>query len=83
MDDLHALVSSRAYHLWEKEGRPHGQDQRHWDQAWQEIEAERLEAEAVKPVERPAFRRIVLRARYSPANVDAAASAAPRADMDR
>ncbi|WP_377293766.1 DUF2934 domain-containing protein [Rhizobium sp. SG2393] len=72
MDDLHDLVSARAYQLWEKEGRPHGQDQRHWDQAWREVEAERLEAETSKPVERPAFRRIVLRARYSPANGEAA-----------
>ncbi|SIR45715.1 Protein of unknown function [Rhizobium sp. RU20A] len=72
MDDIYDLVSQRAYHLWEAEGRPHGQDQRHWDQAWREIEAERLEAEAeaARQAERPALRRVVLRARYSPANRD-------------
>jgi hypothetical protein len=34
-------ISNRAYALWEQNGRNHGQDQDHWDQAtreWDELE---------------------------------------------
>ncbi len=34
-----ARIAERAYHLWEKRGRKHGNDLRDW------FEAERLEAE--------------------------------------
>jgi hypothetical protein len=36
-DDLKQLVQQRAYELWEREGRPHGRDQAHWQQAEREI----------------------------------------------
>ncbi|MDQ0455579.1 DUF2934 domain-containing protein [Rhizobium paknamense] len=32
-------VEKRAYALWEEEGRPHGRDAIHWDQAYQEYQA--------------------------------------------
>ncbi len=38
-------ISSRAYALWEQNGREHGQDQDHWQQAsreWEELERSAL-----------------------------------------
>ncbi|HEX9242154.1 MAG TPA: DUF2934 domain-containing protein [Anaeromyxobacter sp.] len=32
-----ADVATRAYELWQKNGRPHGKDQEHWFQAEQEL----------------------------------------------
>lgn len=32
-DDRHDAIRARAYHLWEKEGRPHGRDEHHWHEA--------------------------------------------------
>ncbi|WP_237479819.1 DUF2934 domain-containing protein [Lichenibacterium dinghuense] len=32
-DDDHERISAKAYEIWESEGRPHGRDQAHWDQA--------------------------------------------------
>jgi hypothetical protein len=33
------IIRKRAHELWEREGRPDGREQEHWDQAVQEIEA--------------------------------------------
>jgi hypothetical protein len=33
-------VETRAYHLWEKTGRPHGRDEDYWLQAEKELRAE-------------------------------------------
>lgn len=33
-------VKERAYHIWVREGRPHGRDFEHWVQAQVELEAE-------------------------------------------
>lgn len=30
-------ISSRAYQIWEQEGRPHGRDLEHWAQAEAEL----------------------------------------------
>jgi hypothetical protein len=30
-------IAKRAYHIWEREGRPHGRDQEHWYAAEREI----------------------------------------------
>ena len=30
-------IRQRAYQIWEQEGRPHGNDLKHWMQAFQEI----------------------------------------------
>jgi hypothetical protein len=36
-DDRNRRVQSRAYSLWEDEGRPHGRHEEHWRQAEQEM----------------------------------------------
>ena len=37
MDELERRIQQRAYELWENEGRPHGREQDHWQQAEREI----------------------------------------------
>lgn len=37
MDDREELIRRRAYAIWESEGRPEGQDQRHREQARREL----------------------------------------------
>ncbi|MDK1385335.1 DUF2934 domain-containing protein [Sinorhizobium sp. 8-89] len=39
-NDREELIRRRAYAIWEKEGRPEGQDQRHWEQASREMQRE-------------------------------------------
>ena len=41
-------IRQRAYQIWEREGRPHGDDLKHWMQAFQEI-AENAQPSALKP----------------------------------
>lgn len=36
---LNRMISERAYHLWEAEGRPQGQDFNHWVKAEKDIYA--------------------------------------------
>jgi hypothetical protein len=36
-DDREELIRQRAYSIWEEQGRPQGEDMRHWLQAWQEL----------------------------------------------
>ena len=36
-DDLERRIQQRAYELWESEGRPHGREHAHWQQAQNEI----------------------------------------------
>ncbi|WP_214475574.1 DUF2934 domain-containing protein [Mesorhizobium sp. dw_380] len=45
MDTREERIKRRAYEIWEREGRPTGREQEHWDQAVQEIEAEGSENE--------------------------------------
>jgi hypothetical protein len=33
-------IKSRAYAIWEREGRPHGRDRAHWAQAAREVDSE-------------------------------------------
>jgi hypothetical protein len=47
--DLDQLIRERAYHIWEREGRPHGREAAHWRQAAGEIEAEERALAAQKP----------------------------------
>jgi len=35
-DERQEWINKRAYSLWEAEGRPHGKDQEHWEQAARE-----------------------------------------------
>lgn len=37
--DSHARIATRAYQLWEAEGRPNGRDTEHWKKAEAEIAA--------------------------------------------
>lgn len=41
-------IRQRAYEIWEREGRPHGDDLKHWMQAFQEI-AENAQPGTLKP----------------------------------
>jgi uncharacterized protein (DUF305 family) len=36
-DNREELVRQRAYAIWEEQGKPQGEDMRHWLQAWQEL----------------------------------------------
>jgi hypothetical protein len=38
--DREHRIRERAHAIWESQGRPHGADRDHWDQATKEIEAE-------------------------------------------
>jgi Protein of unknown function (DUF2934) len=42
-------IRQRAYEIWEQEGRPQGEDMRHWLQAFQEIAADADSRPARKP----------------------------------
>ena len=35
-----SLIEQRAHEIWDREGRPTGREQEHWDKALQEIEVE-------------------------------------------
>ena len=35
-----AHIAKRAYEIWEREGRPQGREQQHWDEAATEIDGE-------------------------------------------
>jgi hypothetical protein len=41
--DREARIRARAHEIWEKEGRPAGEEQRHWDEASREIDASEAE----------------------------------------
>lgn len=38
-DDRDKRIAERAYRLWDEEGRQHGRDLLHWDQATRDIDA--------------------------------------------
>jgi hypothetical protein len=38
--DRDARIRDRAYQIWLSEGRPHGRDEAHWQQAERDIETE-------------------------------------------
>jgi hypothetical protein len=39
-DDRQHRIRQRAHAIWENQGRPHGADSQHWEQATREIDAE-------------------------------------------
>ncbi len=49
MDSVDKRIRDRAYFLWEQEGRPHGRDREHWEEARRLLGLE----EAVSPA--PSF----------------------------
>lgn len=54
--DRQERIRHRAHEIWEKQGRPHGADYQHWDQATREIDAEDVAAKkpAAKAAPKPA-----------------------------
>jgi hypothetical protein len=40
MPDRDDRIRRRAHEIWEREGRPHGKDAEHWEQAQREVDAE-------------------------------------------
>jgi hypothetical protein len=50
-------IKERAYHIWIREGRPHGRDYEHWVQAQVELEAELRSANGDKPKKKAAAPR--------------------------
>ena len=48
--DREERIRQRAHELWERDGRPHGRHDDHWQQAREEIEAEALQMDSMKGV---------------------------------
>ena len=48
-DNLEERIRGRAYHLWQEDGCPDGQDQRHWEKARMLIAIEDGQSLATKP----------------------------------
>jgi len=53
-DDRHNRIRQRAHAIWESQGRPHGADREHWDQATREIDAADATVAENKPARRAA-----------------------------
>lgn len=70
-DDRHDRISASAHAIWEAQGRAHGQDRDHWDQATREIDAEVAAAKKkpspAKPAARPTAKSAGPAPRKSPA----------------
>jgi hypothetical protein len=47
-------IRERAYHIWVREGCPHGRDHEHWVRAQVEIEAEARGGNGARPKAKPA-----------------------------
>ncbi|GLS32500.1 Protein of unknown function [Mesorhizobium albiziae] len=64
-EDREERVRQRAHEIWEREGRPHGHEKKHWEQASTEVDAEQdsKSADAAPatgtspPVEKPGSKR--------------------------
>ena len=61
-DDREQKVKSRAYEIWESEGRPSGRHDENWDQARREIERDQGRTTAGPAPEGPAKRAPARRA---------------------
>lgn len=73
-------IKERAYHIWVREGRPHGRDFEHWVQAQVELEAELPQRNGAAAKAKPAAprRTAAVKAATAPKAV-AAKAAAPKA----
>ncbi len=65
-DDRHDRISARAHAIWEAQGRAHGQDRIHWDQATKEIDAEDAAAKKKPSPVKPAARATAKKAPAKP-----------------
>ena len=85
--DRDERIRQRAHELWEREGRPHGRHDDHWQQAREEIDAEALQMDSMKGVSAdPAQDSRAPKRRGRPAKSDAteaAAGTAPSAPKSR
>jgi hypothetical protein len=59
MADFDDLVRTEAYLIWESEGRPHGQDARHWEMATARVQA-RMRVKTVTPIVPLPLQRVTL-----------------------
>ena len=48
-DPDHDRIAHKAHELWEAEGRPHGRDQDHWDQAREMVAIEDSQGDTLLP----------------------------------
>jgi hypothetical protein len=48
--DRNARIQERAYHLWLKEGRPHGKHEEHWHRAERELIGEESSLREASPI---------------------------------
>lgn len=49
MSDLEERIRRRAYQIWQEEGCPPGQEERHWEMARQLVAIEDSKGEALEP----------------------------------
>jgi hypothetical protein len=68
-------IRVHAYHLWEREGRPHGRDQEYWHRAATELGSLRTVAATRKPAAKSAAATKAKPAK--PAKVKSVAAAKP------
>ncbi len=81
-----------AYQIWQSEGCPHGEDERHWEMARKLVEAEkgapqakpasRPRKPATKPTDATPKSKATSAAKAAPAAKPRASRAAPKADTD-
>ncbi len=46
--EKHERIRQRAHAIWEREGRPEGEHERHWAKATAEVDAEDVEQPAIE-----------------------------------
>lgn len=63
MADFDDLVRTEAYRIWEAEGRPEGQHERHWQMAVERVQAEIETSAEITPVVPLPLKRVALSAR--------------------
>ena len=71
-------IKERAYHIWMREGRPHGRDFEHWVQAQVELEAEQRKGNSSAPETKAAAPRAAAPKAAKPMAPKAAAKPAAR-----
>ncbi|AEH89617.1 DUF2934 domain-containing protein [Mesorhizobium opportunistum] len=53
-DDRQERIRNRAHQIWQQEGQPAGQDERHWHQAAADVDAEDASLVTRKPAKKAA-----------------------------
>jgi len=73
-------IRDRAHALWLQEGQPSGQEQRHWEQALAEVDAE--DAPAAKPAKKAPAPKKAAAPKKSAATTSGAAPAVAKVSKD-